>query len=289
MRRLTGSSVAISLVVHLALAAIVLPATLGTRRVASWFGITLAPDRPAAAEERVRFVEAAEPRPVRVTNGRDDVSGGEAATPKAVTPPTDAPAEAPTEAAAVGSAMGTDERARGDGTGGPLTGIKPALEDARLLVVPWEPGAAPTRPTYEAVKSRIDSLIRVGAIPKAYEDSLARLYGQVVERAPGDWTMRGRNGERYGIDGGFIRLGKVSIPTVLLALLPLNSGQMNVQQYYKQREIGAMSAEIRYQAQRAMNEDEFRDAVRRVRLRKEREREEERKRREGPGVIPVQP
>lgn len=296
MNRLRGSSWFTSLLVHVALALVIMPAVIGTRRVATFFGIEFSgPDKPYVATERVRFVQVAEPKREVVINGRDKVRGGEAAPPAPVAPPTDVPVAVPDPDAAARTADGVNRDAKGDGSGGPLVGITPSFSDPRIWNVPWGPPGADDRPTYEAVRSRIEELVRQGQLPRAYEDSIAKIYGMVAERRPGDWTMQGPNGERWGIDGGFIRLGKVAIPTVLLALLPLNTGQINVQQMENQRRIGQMSADIRYQAQRAMNEDEFRAAVRRVRERKEREREEERKRREGQQaqstqpVVPVQP
>jgi hypothetical protein len=279
-----------SLAVHVALAAVVLPATLGRARVASWLGITL--DDPGSTRaERVRFVQTAEPKPEVVANGRDRTSGGDAAPPAPVLPVEAAPAEVPTDVpAATGSATGTDAEAKGDGSGGPLDGIRPSFQDPRLWSVPWGPTAVAEKPSYEAVKQRINELIRDGRIPKEYQDSVSKVYG-IVAGNSGDWTVGGRGNERWGMDGQFIRLGKIAIPTVLLALLPLNQPQINVQQFENQRRLGQMSADIRYQAQRAMNEDEFRAAVRRVRERRDREREEERKRRdaETKPVVPVQP
>jgi hypothetical protein len=282
-----SSSLLVSVVVHVAIAAVVLPATLGTSRVAAWMGITLEREPGDRREERVRFVETvAEPRPEIVANGRDEVSGGKAAPPAPVLPPVEPPsADTPSDAVAAPSADGSDPQARGDGSGGPLEGIRPSFQDPRIWAVPWSPAPEDNRPTFAQIKSRVDSLIRVGALPKVYEDSLAQIYGAVVERAPGDWTMQTRNGERWGLDGGMIRLGKVSIPTALLALLPLNTGRINVQQMENGRRIAAMSADIRYHAQRAMNEDEFRSAVRRIRERKERERSEAQKRREESSAI----
>lgn len=291
LQRLRGSFWVTSLVVHAGLAAVILPATLGTARVASWFGITLT-ERPTFAEERVRFVQQALPKAVAVTNGRDRVSGGRAAPPAAVAPPEVVPTVVPTDVApATGSAAGTDATAKGDGTGGPLEGIRPSFADPRLWTVPWGPAPVVEKPTYEAVRNRIKELVAEGLLNRAYEDSVSKVYGMVSGRAPGDWTMGGPNGERWGMDGGMIRLGKIAIPTALLALLPLNTGQINVQQFENTRRLNQMSADIRFQAQRAMNEDEFRAAVRRVRERREREREEERKRREGEksSIVPVQP
>ncbi len=285
------SPLAASIAIHVALAAIILPIALGSTTVARWFRFSSTSAEPVR-EERIRFVRSAPPRAVAVANGTDKVNGGKAAPPAAplVAPP-QAPTSVPTTAAPAPApfANGTDKSARGDGSGGPLTGITPSLADPRLYVIPG-PGPSSDEIPREAVRARIDSLIRVGVINTAYADSIRRMLG-IPNRAPGDWTMSGPGGEKYGIDGNFIRLGKFSIPTALLALLPFNTGRMNVQAYEENRRIAQMSADIRYHAQRAMNEDDFQAAVKRVRERKDRERAELLKRKadelKTDGTVPV--
>ena len=91
----------------------------------------------------------------------------------------------------------------------------------------------------------------------------------------GDWTVE-KNGKRYGIDQSAIRLGKVSIPTALLGLLPLNV-QGNPIAAARDREMASLRAEIQFQSARALNEQEFRRAVKSLRERKERERQQQEK------------
>jgi hypothetical protein len=86
----------------------------------------------------------------------------------------------------------------------------------------------------------------------------------------GDWTVD-RNGRKYGIDGQFIRLGKFSIPTGLLALLPMNV-QSNPIAMERARRLSMMREEIQSQAARSIRDEEFRAAVKALRERKERER-----------------
>jgi len=78
------------------------------------------------------------------------------------------------------------------------------------------------------------------------------------------------------MDQQAIRLGKVSIPTALLGLLPFNM-QGNPIAAERDRSQASMRAEILYQSQRALNEDEFRKAVKSLRERKERERQAQEK------------
>jgi hypothetical protein len=148
------------------------------------------------------------------------------------------------------------------GTGGPRRGVRPEFRDPRL----WrEPVPAVTAP--RSVRETIESAIAA---------DVARITDSVVaagpRRAPGDWTVE-RNGRKYGVDPQFIRLGPVSIPTALLALLPMNV-QANPGALERNRALSYINADINYHARRAISEDEFRRNVRNLRERKERERAE---------------
>ena len=148
------------------------------------------------------------------------------------------------------------------GRGGPTQGVRPAFRDPRLWKAPTELVVAP-----KTVRETIDSMVvaDVGRLT----DSIA-----AAPRPPrwttGDWTVE-RNGQKYGIDQKFIRLGPVSIPTAVLAMLPLNL-QANPTATERIRALSYMNADISYHARRAVSEDEFRRAVRNLRVRKERER-----------------
>jgi hypothetical protein len=97
-------------------------------------------------------------------------------------------------------------------------------------------------------------------------------------RKPGDWTFE-KNGKKYGIDQKKIYIGDHSIPTAILALLPLNAGTNPIENQ-RQRVLDFQSREIAEQAQRGSNEAEFREAVKRIRERKDRERKEAQKKRD---------
>jgi hypothetical protein len=73
------------------------------------------------------------------------------------------------------------------------------------------------------------------------------------------------------MDSRAIRLGPFSIPTALLAMLPLNL-QGNPTAYERNRSYAAMNQDINWHAQQAINEADFMKAVRSIRERKERER-----------------
>lgn len=149
------------------------------------------------------------------------------------------------------------------GGGGPGEGVTPSYGDPRV----W----APTGPTYYAPKTqaeRLDSAISTRVF--AHNDSMA-LYNR--GRQPGDWTFE-KNGEKYGMDQQKIYLGKLALPTALLALLPLNV-QGNPARYQNDRMKESQRQEIFLNAQRAMDNDEFKDAVKQIRERKDREHKAE--------------
>jgi hypothetical protein len=146
------------------------------------------------------------------------------------------------------------------GTGGPARGVRPSYSDPRLWGPPQKIIAPP--PT---VAETIDALIAEGIRP--YNDSLAKA---AERRDPTDWTVE-KGGYKWGIDKRAIRLGPVSIPTALLALLPLNL-QGNPMTMERDRTYAAMRRDIYWHAQQGVNEADFAKAVRSIRERKERER-----------------
>ena len=102
---------------------------------------------------------------------------------------------------------------------------------------------------------------------KAYQDSVALANSG---RRSNDWTFE-RGGKKYGLDEKGLHLGGITIPRQLLPTFQAT----NPTAIERERAISMMNREIREQAQRAMTEDEFRAAVKRIRERKERERREQ--------------
>jgi hypothetical protein len=146
------------------------------------------------------------------------------------------------------------------GTGGPARGIRPQYSDPRV----WGPPGKIVAPP-KTVAQTIDSIIGVAIAP--YNDSLA---AAAQKRDPTDWTVD-KGGYKWGIDRQAIRLGPVSIPTALLAMLPLNL-QGNPIAMERDRSYAAMHRDIQVHAQQAINDADFMKAVRSIRERKERER-----------------
>jgi hypothetical protein len=148
--------------------------------------------------------------------------------------------------------------------------VQPTYVDPRVWISDVQLEPAP-----KSDEQRMDSAV-VARI-KAYNDSLlvSRYEPNKFER--GDWTVDGRGG-KYGIDPHFIRLGKFSIPTALLSLLPINAAPSAAARELQQNPALALHrAEIPFQAQRAVTHEEFRRAVKQLRERKEREKREQEK------------
>jgi hypothetical protein len=154
------------------------------------------------------------------------------------------------------------------GGGGPTLGIRPSFNDPRLWRSPSDEVTGPVLPLTRADSLR--QLLHANAV--AFVDSVTRAEGP-PQRDPGDWTFE-RNGKKYGIDPRFIRLGKFSIPTAVLAFLPMNGLQGNPNAMERARRLSSMREEIVDQAARMQREDEFRQAVKALRERKEKERRE---------------
>ncbi len=188
-------------------------------------------------------------------------------TPTPSAPPVAAPSEVPTGIPAAPSRPAQPAGGVGPlvGGGGPTQGIRPSFTDPRLWVSPADDIEAPMIPL-----TRADSLEMIlHATAAAFLDSMRRATPE-AGRAPGDWTFT-RNGKKYGIDPRFIRVGDFSIPTAVLALLPMNQ-QANPIATERARRLSSMRSEIMEQADRRQRDDDFYAAVRALRERKERER-----------------
>ena len=212
-------------------------------------------------QDHVGFVRLPQPGVKTPTPGR---SGGDGRpeTPReirVVAPPT-VPTTLPAPTGPV--AKTPDEGGVGPlvGTGGPARGIRPQYSDPRV----WGPPGKIVAPP-KTVAQTIDSIIGVAIAP--YNDSVA---AAAQKRDPTDWTVS-KGGYKWGIDRQAIRLGPVSIPTALLAMLPLNL-QGNPVAMERDRSYAAMHRDIQVHAQQAINDADFMKAVRSIRERKERER-----------------
>lgn len=216
--------------------------------------------------ERVTFVtpdqtvRADQPVASPGRDGGDDLPEREGAVSAPLVAPTEVPGVIPPPGITGGEeAGGTGERI---GRGGATAGLRPIYTDPRLWVTPGQ--APPSTPLTEA--QMLDSVLA--------SDVATEIAGRPAPgREPGDWTFE-RNGQKYGVDRKFIHLGKFSIPTALLGLLPINQ-QANPIALERESRLASMRVEINEQAQRAVTEEDFRAAVRNISERKERERSAE--------------
>lgn len=107
-------------------------------------------------------------------------------------------------------------------------------------------------------------------------DSIARAQGR-YGRQPGDWTKTTKNGDKWGWDQKGIRLGKVTIPNALLALLPLNAAtaagmSANPVGMAAAARVNAASADIQRMSARGMGDAEFKRIVKEMDARRDNER-----------------
>jgi hypothetical protein len=199
-----------------------------------------------------------------------------------LTAPVTTPFAVPTAPAAAAAKPegGTGEAIGG---GGPTRGIRPSYNDPRLWLPSGPVVSAPMQPMTraESLHTLLADKIRM------FNDSVA--IANPSQRAPGDWTFTDKKGRKYGVDQQFIRLGKFSIPTAVLGMLPLNA-QANPIQMERQRTMNEMTRQIQEQAARASRDDAFKAAVRALRERKDRERREAAAKAETPPApVPAKP
>ncbi len=273
MTRRVDGSVAVSIALHVAIGALLL-----------WvFSIPyplremLERTRPRAAPEQISFISI--PNRGETTPGRD---GGDGLPERPNSPPRRvaplvAPAETPSAVPPAPAAV-VEEEVGGSGPlvgrGGPVRGIVPSYSDPRI----WTDPNAVVLALPRSLSEQLDSMLVSGT--QRVRDSIALASSQ---RKPGDWSWT-KDGKKYGWDAEGIHLGGITIPNQILGLgaVGLVQGGLldgvasNPQVGDRARAIRAMTQDINYNAPRAMNAEEFRTAVKRIRERKERERREAR-------------
>jgi hypothetical protein len=152
--------------------------------------------------------------------------------------------------------------------GGPARGIEPSYADPRV----WADPNAVVLGLPRNLSDQLDSMLVTGT--QRVRDSIALAERQ---RRPGDWTWIGEDGRKRGWDSLGIHLGGLTIGREILALagaLAPIPAMSNPTVAERARAVRSMTDDINYNAPRAMNAEEFRTAVKRIRERKERERRE---------------
>lgn len=266
-------ALAVSVLVHIVLAVATLQLLTFGHGLSGFLDFGKSKDQK---EERLTYVatEPAKPKPKPVKSSvkpatqtqqslQLPVSGVPSTAPAA---PREAPARADTGS---GGAVGTGN---GIGVADPnVRGVKPSYGDPRVWEGPVGNGVAPSRNGAERLDSVMGSAIMAA---RDSLDSLARAQGR-YGKAPGDWTKTDKNGNRWGWDPTGIRLGKVTIPNALLALLPLNAQKGmsgNFTELDRERRLGLARADIQRMSERGAGEAEFRKLTTELRDRRERER-----------------
>jgi len=225
-------------------------------------GQLLGISEPEVTQEKLHYITLPKP-PTQHSGSSKATTPAPSAAPAALPTPSAIPTSLPPlvqlDSARALAAGGTGA---GFGVSGSslATGLVPRDPDSRI-----ELSTGPIIRSPRSVSEDVDSIVRLAI--GIYRDSVAIAAAQ---RKPGDWTFKGKDGETWGMDGKYIYVGKFKIPTALLALLPLNAGGGGSP--IEARTAAYIRNDVMLNAQRAISEDEFRDAVKRIRERKEREK-----------------
>ncbi len=198
--------------------------------------------------------------------------GNELGTPAHATEPVRglvAPSRVPTRIAPApvppGGTPGGTVAGIGAGGGiGPATGVVPTDPDPRLSA-----DAHQFVPVPKSHGQRVDSAVH--AMIFAFNDSVAKA-AAAAGRQPGDWTFE-KGGQKWGMDGSKIYLGKFAIPSAVLAALPIHI-QGNPGEAIADRLVTTRRGEVLEHASSQYHDMEFKSAVQRIRERKDRERRE---------------
>ena len=218
--------------------------------------------RPPVEAERLQYIAL----PAQPTQHSGGVGAAESYAPAAlrapVAVPTTTPPIRPADTSRAQAAGGTGAGLGvSGGDAGYATGVVPRQPDPRIAL---QPGAIVRTP--RTVAEDVDSIMNLAI--GIYVDSASRAAKQ---RKPGDWTITGKDGEKWGLDEQFIHLGKFKLPSAILAMLPLNKGGGSP---IEARTAAYIRRDVLENAQRSISEDEFRAAVKRIRERKEREKQQ---------------
>ena len=228
------------------------------------FSQLVAAPRETPRIERLTYVDVAPSG--GITGGADSTSApARAKTPsRGLVVPATTPTALPPAPTTGGQPGGVDGGRGRAGDIGATTGIVPSTPDPRLSSDPHEFFPAP-----KTHAERVDSAVKASIY--AYNDSVARAMAAAGKK-PGDWTFE-KNGQKWGIDGNKIYLGKFAIPSAVLAALPIRI-QGNPGEAINDRLVTTRRGDLLLHAESQFHDDEFKTAVKRIRERKDKERKE---------------
>jgi hypothetical protein len=163
---------------------------------------------------------------------------------------------------------------------GPVRRIAPRFGGGVVWV---EPLPFTPRELAAMLSGRSPSQIQDSAVVALTQHFLEAMAEQALrEQAnrPADWTTT-IGGQTVGLDQQWLYLGPLKVPTILLALLPIDFGG-NPTEIDRARRMAAMRDDLLIAGRRSANLAEFREAVRQLRDEREAAREFERNRRAAP-------
>lgn len=137
----------------------------------------------------------------------------------------------------------------------------------RLWVGPIEAQLGMVEPSEDRSThaARVDSAVRAKLL--AFIDTIPADSFATPEVRP--WVTE-INGQKWGVDGSWIYLGGLKLPTILLALLPLPQG--NYQQAREAQDLARIREQILQAAWQAQTNADFRRYIKEIRERKDAER-----------------
>ena len=279
-RKSQKGSIALSIVVHVIVIAMIASITF-SYPIAQLF------ESPAQVPtERITFVRVQPKGRATAAAPGPGTSDKRPAKKKAITPaPIVAPAIVPSTLPPVAPAQPAAGVPGGTGTGsgtgavGVATGVAPTLPDPRIELRPN------TLRLPLTTAERNDSAVK--AIYYAYRE--AEIASEENRgRSPRDWTFE-KGGQKFGLDSQYVYLGKFKLPSAILAALPFNFGGVDGARIIQARNADWIRDDIYSHAQ-GMSEEDFRDAVRRIRERKDKEhREAEEAKAKAKAALPIVP
>jgi len=260
-RRASKSSIAISVVVHLIVIAMIASITF-RYPLSAIFGL----DKKKDQTERIQYVQVQPRQIANVGNGAQvKEKPKKAAKPAPLLAPSIIPSALPPippPSVSAGAISGTGAGS-GGASAGVATGVEPTMPDSRIDLRPS------TLRVPMSVSERNDSAVK--AIFMAYREAEVALEAN-RGRSPKDWTME-HNGQKFGLDSQYIYLGKFKVPSAILAALPFNYAGVDGTRIIQSRNADWIRNDIQSHSQ-GMSEDDFRAAVKRIRERKDRERKD---------------
>jgi len=248
----SSGSLAISIALHVLLGALLVWVLSIPAPFTQWLH-PLTGERPP--QEHVSFVV---PRGAIVATGKAPARAPVGIRPQEFVAPTEIPSKVP-EPPKPGAAP-AEAPFQGPIIGGAGPGISPEMHDPRIWL---PPGAVILNPRPDNAAILDTNVMRASL--NHLRDSL------LLQQKKALSTVFEAGGKKYGVDDKDIYIADIKIPSALLSVLPIHpTGYQTVDEAVLSRQ----TSEINYQAGRALDAEDFKTAIKRIRERKEREHQE---------------